>query len=261
MSSSQAMSRRRSFAASTTARAGRRIALPAAYPAATCGPDMPKRDHRAIGIERLRRDLPQSRDRRTPAQPRRRKALERCHRRPLCRGGRSRPPRRRRQPAARERASPSRPASEHSGATTGDCIGESLPVPQLREKGSYCRAIAYAARRTDTLLVGAGNDFDGDKGALFISRDDGETWRAAELTGPLKSTVFAIATNPRLPGRINCATKNGGVFSSTDGDNRGGIPLFPAAPATSLRSGSAEEAHPWRTPSRTSSGATKSSSS
>ena len=69
----------------------------------------------------------------------------------------------------------------------------------------------------DTLLSGAGNDFDGDKGALFISRDDGATWSAAELPGPLKSTVFAIATNPRLPGQIHCATKNGGVFSSIDG--------------------------------------------
>ena len=91
-----------------------------------------------------------------------------------------------------------------------------LPVPALREKGSYCRAIAYAPGEPDTILIGAGNDFDGDKGALFISRDDGATWDTAELPGPLKSTVFAIATNPRLPRHIHCATKNGGVFSSTD---------------------------------------------
>ena len=92
-----------------------------------------------------------------------------------------------------------------------------LPVPALREKGSYCRAIAYAPGEPDTILIGAGNDFDGDKGALFMSRDDGATWIAAELPGPLKSTVFAIATSPRLPRQIHCATKNGGVFSSTDG--------------------------------------------
>ena len=92
-----------------------------------------------------------------------------------------------------------------------------LPVPALREKGSYCRAIAYAPGRPRTLYLGAGNDFDGDKGALFISRDDGETWTAADLPGPLKSTVFAIATNPRLPDEVHCATKNGGIFSSRDG--------------------------------------------
>ena len=91
-----------------------------------------------------------------------------------------------------------------------------LPVPALREKGSYCRAIAYAPGRPQTLFLGAGNDFDGDKGALFVSRDDGATWKAADLPGPLKSTVFAIATNSRLPDEVHCATKNGGVFSSAD---------------------------------------------
>lgn len=106
------------------------------------------------------------------------------------------------------------------GAFRSDDRGEhwrKLPAPALREKGSYCRAIAYPPGEPETLLIGAGNDFDGDRGALFISRDDGETWRAADLPGPLKSAVFAIATNARLPGRIHCATKNGGVFSSADG--------------------------------------------
>jgi len=91
-----------------------------------------------------------------------------------------------------------------------------LSVPALREKGSYCRAITYAPDRPETLYLGAGNDFDGDKGALFASSDDGATWRAADLPGPLKSTVFAIAVNSRLPGHLHCATKNGGVFSSED---------------------------------------------
>jgi photosystem II stability/assembly factor-like uncharacterized protein len=91
-----------------------------------------------------------------------------------------------------------------------------LPVPALREKGSYCRAITYAPGRPETLYVGAGNDFDGDQGALFVSEDDGGSWRAVEFPGPMKSTVFAIATNQRLPDRIHCATKNGGVFSSSD---------------------------------------------
>jgi photosystem II stability/assembly factor-like uncharacterized protein len=91
-----------------------------------------------------------------------------------------------------------------------------LSVPPLREKGSYCRAIAYAPDRPETLYLGAGNDFDGDKGALFTSGDDGATWHVADLPGPLKSTVFAIAVNSRLPGHLHCATKNGGVFSSED---------------------------------------------
>ena len=91
-----------------------------------------------------------------------------------------------------------------------------LPVPPLREKGSYCRALAYAPGRPETLYVGAGNDFDGDKGALFVSEDDGETWQAMPLPGPLKSTVFAIGVNARHPDSLHCATKNGGVFASDD---------------------------------------------
>ena len=91
-----------------------------------------------------------------------------------------------------------------------------LPVPALREKGSYCRAIVYAPGRPQTLYLGAGNDFDGDKGALFRSDDNGATWRAEDLPGPLKSTIFAVAVNSALPDFIACATKNGGVFASSD---------------------------------------------
>jgi photosystem II stability/assembly factor-like uncharacterized protein len=91
-----------------------------------------------------------------------------------------------------------------------------LAVPALREKGSYCRALTYAPGRPETLYVGAGNDFDGDKGALFVSENDGESWHPVSLPGPLKSTVFAIAVNVRHPDGLHCATKNGGVFSSED---------------------------------------------
>jgi hypothetical protein len=91
-----------------------------------------------------------------------------------------------------------------------------LAVPALREKGSYCRALTYAPGRPETLYVGAGNDFDGDRGALFVSENDGESWNTVSLPGPLKSTVFAIAVNPHHPDSLHCATKNGGVFSSGD---------------------------------------------
>lgn len=105
------------------------------------------------------------------------------------------------------------------GAFRSDDRGDhwrKLPVPALRERGSYCRAIAYAPDEPQTLYLGAGTDFDGGRGALFVSNDDGSSWHAADLPGPLKSTVFGIAVNPRLPDQVHCATKNGGVFSSAD---------------------------------------------
>jgi photosystem II stability/assembly factor-like uncharacterized protein len=92
-----------------------------------------------------------------------------------------------------------------------------LAVPALREKGSYCRALTYAPGRPERLYLGAGNDFDGDKGALFVSDDNGIGWREIELPGPMKSTVFAVAVNARHPDCVYCATKNGGVFGSHDG--------------------------------------------
>jgi photosystem II stability/assembly factor-like uncharacterized protein len=91
-----------------------------------------------------------------------------------------------------------------------------LPVPALREKGSYCRALSFAPDGPNTLYIGAGNDFDADKGALYASEDNGASFSAVALPGPLKSTVFAIAVNPRHPDRLYCATKNGGVFGSGD---------------------------------------------
>jgi len=91
-----------------------------------------------------------------------------------------------------------------------------LAVPPLREKGSYCRAIAFAPDRPETLYIGAGSDFDGDRGALFVSEDNGGSWRPVPLPGPPKSTVFAIAVNARYVGHLYCATKNGGVFGSQD---------------------------------------------
>jgi hypothetical protein len=101
-------------------------------------------------------------------------------------------------------------------STDGGRRWRKLPVPALREKGSYCRAITYAPGRPETIYVGAGNDFDGDRGALFRSDDNGATWQAEDLPGPLKSTIFAIAVNPVLPDHIACASKNGGVFASID---------------------------------------------
>ena len=91
-----------------------------------------------------------------------------------------------------------------------------LAIPLLRPRGSYCRALAFAPNDSATLYLGAGNDFDGDTGALFITRDDGRSWTEADLGVPLRCTIFAVAIDPRRPDDVYCASKYGHIFLSRD---------------------------------------------
>ncbi|MBV8141457.1 MAG: hypothetical protein JOZ60_05350 [Verrucomicrobia bacterium] len=91
-----------------------------------------------------------------------------------------------------------------------------LKAPRLRPIGSYCRVLAYAPADADTLYLAAGNDFDGDRGALFISRDNGSTWDQADLGIPLKTTIFSLAVNPNAPDHVFCSSKIGQVLHSPD---------------------------------------------
>jgi photosystem II stability/assembly factor-like uncharacterized protein len=104
------------------------------------------------------------------------------------------------------------------GAFRSDDAGahwRDLRIPLLRPKGSYCRTLAVAPDDPATILIGGGNDFDGDVGGLFVSADDGASWRMADL-GTLKTSIFGLAIDPLRPERIVCATKYGWVFHSAD---------------------------------------------
>lgn len=89
-----------------------------------------------------------------------------------------------------------------------------LPVPPLRERGSYCRVLGLGPE--DALFVGGGNDFDGDLGGFFRSTDGGQSLHSLDLGTPLKSTVFAMAVDPAAPQRLVCSDKFGHVFLSED---------------------------------------------
>jgi photosystem II stability/assembly factor-like uncharacterized protein len=56
-----------------------------------------------------------------------------------------------------------------------------------------------------------------DKGALYRSRDLGETWQRFDHGVAVKSTLMAIAESPADPHRIFCATRKGQVFGTWDG--------------------------------------------
>lgn len=91
-----------------------------------------------------------------------------------------------------------------------------LQVPLLRPRGTYCRSLAYAPDDPDTLYLAGGNDFDGDRGALFVSHDGGNGWDVVDVGAPLKTTVFALAVDADRPGHVICTTKIGQVFHSGD---------------------------------------------
>jgi hypothetical protein len=95
-----------------------------------------------------------------------------------------------------------------------------LKVPMLRPIGSYCRVLAYAPGDAETLYLAGGNDFDGDRGALFVSRDDGATWDQADPGVPLKTTVFGLAVNPSLPDHVFGVSKIGQLLVSADRGRR-----------------------------------------
>jgi hypothetical protein len=86
----------------------------------------------------------------------------------------------------------------------------------LRPIGSYCRVLAYAPGDAETLYLAGGNDFDGDRGALFISRDDGASWEQAEPGTPLKTTIFGLAVSAARPDHLFCSSKIGQVLHSPD---------------------------------------------
>jgi photosystem II stability/assembly factor-like uncharacterized protein len=91
-----------------------------------------------------------------------------------------------------------------------------LKVPMMRPIGSYCRVLRYAPGDGSTLYLAAANDFDGDRGALFVSRDNGTSWSKAEPDVWLKTAIFGLAVNAARPDDIFYMSKIGQLVYSTD---------------------------------------------
>lgn len=105
------------------------------------------------------------------------------------------------------------------GAFRSDDRGEhwrNLKAPMMRPVGSYCRVLRYAPDDGDTLYLAAANDFDGDRGALFISRDNGSSWTKAEPGVWLKTPIFGLAVDPNRPDNVFYISKIGQLVHSAD---------------------------------------------
>jgi len=105
-----------------------------------------------------------------------------------------------------------------------------LKAPKMRPVGSYCRVLRYAPNDGSTLYLAAANDFDGDRGALFISRDNGLSWQMAEADVWLKTPIFGLAVDPNNPDHVFYSSKIGQLVYSRDRGKTWAVnPLPPGA--------------------------------
>ena len=99
---------------------------------------------------------------------------------------------------------------------------EHVQVEEMFPGGSYCRGLLVAPDEPKTMYLAAGAGGGGapqgtqDAGALFRSRDAGESWERVDLGETAPNRMFQIAIDRGAPSRIHCCTRDGLVYSSQD---------------------------------------------
>ncbi len=89
--------------------------------------------------------------------------------------------------------------------------------------GSYCRGLVVAPDDPKTLYLAAGAGGGGapagtkEAGALFRSRDLGETWQRLDIGDIPSSRMFQIAIDRHAPSKVCCVTGFGHFYASGDG--------------------------------------------
>jgi hypothetical protein len=97
------------------------------------------------------------------------------------------------------------------GATWEDmAIGRFSPL-------TYARDIQVSPHDPKTLYAALSVAAASDAGALYRSRDLGETWQRFDRGVAMESTLMTIAPSPSDPQRVYCATRRGQVIGTEDG--------------------------------------------
>ena len=101
---------------------------------------------------------------------------------------------------------------------------EHIQVEEMFPGGSYCRGLLVDPVRPDTIYLAAGAGGGGgapagtqELGALFRSRDTGETWERVDIGGEPPRRMFQIAVDRAAPQNVYCCDYDGRVFASADG--------------------------------------------
>jgi len=107
-------------------------------------------------------------------------------------------------------------AGLHSSSSNGESW-ELVPVPDEIAPWPYWRSIKHRADKSSVVFASVGDKPSGETGVLLISEDCGASWRRAELSDPVNSTIWSIATNPADPELAFFITIFGQIFRSQNG--------------------------------------------
>jgi photosystem II stability/assembly factor-like uncharacterized protein len=102
---------------------------------------------------------------------------------------------------------------------------EHIQVDEMFPGGSYCRGLLVAPDDPRTIYLASGAGGGGaprgtvEAGALFRSRDTGETWERVDIGDTPPKRMFQIAIDRHAPSNVYCCDYDGRVYSSHDGGN------------------------------------------
>jgi photosystem II stability/assembly factor-like uncharacterized protein len=103
---------------------------------------------------------------------------------------------------------------------------EHIQVEEMFPGGSYCRGLIVAPDDPKKMYLAAGAGGGGapagtqEAGALFRSRDTGETWERVDIGDTPPRRMFQIAIDRAAPSNVYCCDYEGRVYSSHDGGNQ-----------------------------------------
>lgn len=99
---------------------------------------------------------------------------------------------------------------------------EHVQVEEMFQGGSYCRDLLVDPHAPNTIYLAAGAGGGGapsgtaEAGALFRSRDLGDTWDRIDIGDTPPSRMACVAINHAEPEHIVCCAQRGQIYSSHD---------------------------------------------
>ena len=104
-------------------------------------------------------------------------------------------------------------------------MGESWNAMGIREamRGTATPYLHWSTLHADdpnTIFLAMGNGAVGDTGALYRTKNAGDTWEKCDIPGRPNSTMYHVETTPIDPDLVSACTCNGQVYISEDGGDQ-----------------------------------------